>query len=467
MWFLAAVPEFPTFTLMQKLAAFLIFVYAAIRIWRNVFLGGMPFWYDPARDLTLAGDMFQKFSFLGQPSGIPGFFYPPHWLWWLFSWLHVSPDPRLVTFGAITLPYLLLFPLGLFLLRRHLASVGSLLVATVFVLLFDNYFTQLWNLNLAPLILLWIVVAFDRQKTWALGALCAFLVSFDFALGIPVTIVGFFASLSQIIFFLLGAIIVFLPTIAFEAKNHGQQIGVLLKSVGHKVVGKIANQEINGLTKLEIFQKFLPAIAASVFSLTLQRPARLTIFLVATILATLVIFLLNSNPIWPYHFLGLELLLLLLVAKAVNPLLHKFELPITLCLTVFLILKLVILQKTPDNIFNFDDLTTRRQVAEFILLDQAKTGNLCGFASFSATPFERNYEFEYLLNFLAKQKHLVLPKINSNQANCVYVAFPKVTETEMDSYLDGVTHVGEWGTAWKKTFDSGLTVVLRARHENI
>ena len=164
--------------------AFLIVSYVATVVFRNIFLGGMPFWYDPARDLTLAGDMFSKFSFLGQPSGIPGFFYPPYWLWLLFSLLRVSRDPAVVTFLAITLPYLIFFPLGLWLLRNALSKTGVFLVLAVFVTNFDNYFTQLWNLNLAPLILLWIIVAYDRKKYLFLGIFTGLLLCFDFAIGI-------------------------------------------------------------------------------------------------------------------------------------------------------------------------------------------------------------------------------------------------------------------------------------------
>ncbi len=446
---------------MSKLIKLLLLGYAGVRIYRNVFLGGMPFWYDPARDLTLAGDMFQKFSFLGQPSGIPGFFYPPHWIWWLFTLLHVSPDPRVITFLAIALPYLFLFPLGLWLLRHRITQAGVVLILSVFILKYDNYFTQLWNLNLAPLILLWLIVAFDRKKIFFLGALSGLLLSVDFALGIPVLLtVGFF-SWRHLVRLGLGFSLILLPTILFELKNQFGQTKLLLGSIGHTVV------TVSGLTNIEILRQFTPGIVLGLLPVIIKKTSRFVWFLTALVLITIVVYIRNPNPIWSYHFTGLELIFLVLGTAIAKPLLEKFEKIIIACLAVFLIFKLAILIQTPDNIMNFDNLATRRQVVEFILSDQAKQSQICGFASFGRTAFERNYEYEYLLNLDSKNRHLLVPNVNSNTENCVYVAFPKVTNNELESYLNSVTQVGQWGTKWKKEFPSGLLLVFRERHERL
>ncbi len=437
---------------MPIFAFLLAAVYTAVVIYRNIFLGGMPFWHDPARDLTLAGEMFSRFSFLGQPSGIPGFFYPPYWLWLLFSVLPLSRDPAVVTFLTTTLPYLIFFPMGLWLLRDKLSNAGVILILAVFVSKFDNYFTQLWNLNLTPLILLWIFIAFDLKKYFFSGILTALLVSFNFALGVPVAIAAtVFSKFNHQ--FLLGNFIIFTPTILFELKNKFVMSKVLFPAIFSKAVN------LSGLTKLEIIRYLLPGWTMSLFAL-----AKRTGWFLALIVAVIsCVYLRNSNPIWTYHFIGMETIYLIFFCLLIKSFLVKFEKPTITILAVFLFIKLFLLIKSPDNILNFDNLTTKKQITEFVLRDNIN--NRCGFAAYSRTAFERNYEYEYLLNLLSRNLNLPTPSINSNDNNCVYVVFPHVSENQLESYLNSVTEVGKFGTRWKKEFSSGLTVVFRERHE--
>lgn len=421
----------------------LIFLYLVVVIYRNIFLGGMPFWYDPARDLTLAGEMFSKFSFLGQPSGIPGFFYPPYWLWYLFSFLHFTRDPATITFLSITLPYLILFPFGLYLLKNTITVTGIFLVLAVFVTGFDNYFTQLWNLNLTPLLLVWILVFYEHKKYFFLGLATGLLLAFNLALGTPVAITLILLTKFNIKF-LAGNFIIFLPTLLFELKNKFPMTRIILPAVINKVVN------LNGLTRKEIIINLFPGWVLSIISKKL-------VFILLIIIITF-IYLRNTNPIWSYHFIGLETLFLLMFCYSFNKLLIK---PVNLLTICYLVFKLLMLLKSPDNILNFDNLATKKQMAKLVLEENSK--ELCGFTVYGRTGFERNYEYEYLLN-LAGGK---LPKINDANLNCMYVVFPKVTNTEMESYLNTVSEVGKWGTEWKKELPSGLILVQRARHEKI
>src|SRR4051794_6663508 len=77
----------------------------------------IPFWYDPARDFLLALDNQKKLSLIGEPSGIPGLFYGPYWIWLISLALYFSHDPRVVQFLILTLPYFVVFPLILWKLR--------------------------------------------------------------------------------------------------------------------------------------------------------------------------------------------------------------------------------------------------------------------------------------------------------------------------------------------------------------
>src|SRR6187551_3411896 len=84
----------------------------------NVFSASIPFWYDPARDMLMGWDNLHKFTLIGPTTGIPGLFYGPYWIWMLSLGELFSKDPRIVILIVATLPYLILFPLGLYLFVR-------------------------------------------------------------------------------------------------------------------------------------------------------------------------------------------------------------------------------------------------------------------------------------------------------------------------------------------------------------
>src|SRR3989344_5586868 len=80
----------------------------------NIINGSIPFWFDPARDLLMALDNLKKPTLIGPPSGIPGIFYGPYWIWMASFSLIFSKDPRFTAVLVSFLPYFTVFPYILF-----------------------------------------------------------------------------------------------------------------------------------------------------------------------------------------------------------------------------------------------------------------------------------------------------------------------------------------------------------------
>src|SRR5258708_5957612 len=119
----------------------------------NFKLNGINLWFDPARDLLSAWDSLTKPTLLGPPTGIPGLFYGPYWIWLLSFGLLFSKNPVITTIITATIPYLIIFPLIWFQLSKKLDRTALILGWLLFIM--GNgmtYATQLWNLYPAPLI---------------------------------------------------------------------------------------------------------------------------------------------------------------------------------------------------------------------------------------------------------------------------------------------------------------------------
>lgn len=255
----------------------------------SVFLGHLPFWYDPARDLLLAWDNLRKPTLIGPPTGIPGIFYGPYWIWILSMGLAISKDPRLVVFLVLTLPYFLILPLLLLKLGNRLFDkTTSIIVWLLFVLSFMGYTNQIWNPHPAPLIFFAIVLMvtkikfslFDKKilaSVFILGLLQGLLLNFHISFGLGIFLASLFFFLIhcandigrlkektkvliewfiRLCLYMAGIVIMFLPTLFFETRHGFNQIKALLFTLNQTVVRHQAIVGQVGLNRQQILAAF-------------------------------------------------------------------------------------------------------------------------------------------------------------------------------------------------------------------
>src|SRR6185369_11815759 len=107
--------------------------------------GDFALWYDPARDLFSALTNLQKPTLIGPPSGIPGVFYGPYWIWLLSFAEIISRNVRVVTIIVETIPYAVVFPFFLSRFSKAISLPVLAMLWLLFLLSFNNYYTDLWN----------------------------------------------------------------------------------------------------------------------------------------------------------------------------------------------------------------------------------------------------------------------------------------------------------------------------------
>ena len=344
--------------------AFLGLAFVTFISLHNVLSGSSAFWYDPARDMLSAWDNLSKITLIGPISGIPGIFYGPYWIWWLSFGEIISKNPEVVILITTTIPYLIFYTFLWYLFSKIIGRLPALLVYSLYFYSFQGQITSLWNPNLAPLLflsVLYLLTTFHERKTnsskllqlFASGVLSGlalnihisfstgfifgcliYLITFSF-LGKEKLPKRFVEALINIIIYLVGLFISFAPFFLFEIRHGFSQTKTLLNAISHGG-GVVALQ---GLTKIEILQNFIGKFAA-----LLQLPNTVAILIFAVILvifisvivikkikftdlqvrllsltsiialAVLLVYLTAKNPIWPYHFIGFEIIFSIFIA---------------------------------------------------------------------------------------------------------------------------------------------------------
>lgn len=276
---------------------FILLVCTIIAI-SQVAVGNFAFWYDPARDLLSALHNLSKPTLLGNPTGIPGVFYGPYWIWLLSFGLLINKDPRYALFVVGIIPYIILFP---FFFSKFSKILGR---KTVFILLvffalggFLNYTTNLWNPNLAPfffILLILSLMSFSFShlsfKTYLFaflsGASLGLIMNFNLSFGIGVAggvslymIVSLLIAIRQykklslknilltlniFLFYIAGILFIFLPFILFELRHNFLQTHYIYSAFANTVFYNSAQVGQIGFNKILILRTFFGAFGSTI-----------------------------------------------------------------------------------------------------------------------------------------------------------------------------------------------------------
>lgn len=287
--------------------------------------GTFPFWYDPARDLFSALASHQKISLIGPPSGIPGVYYGPYWIWILSIITFISLHPAVIIFFTLTLPYFILGPLILWKLKETLGLKTIFLFWGTFALFHEKYFTQLWNPHPAPLIFLGVIFFVTTGSPFLTGLFASFLANFhmSFGIGIILATTLFFGKKWR---YFLGLALPFLPILIFETRHGFFQIKAIANAFFWHSYSDPIVLALQGLTLAQMMDELnntalgfwwlIPIIILEIiffkrrFSSNLKR---VVLYLIVCLTTILTIYFTAKNPVWSYHFIAVDLLVTLLV----------------------------------------------------------------------------------------------------------------------------------------------------------
>ncbi len=463
---------------MHVLYALAFFIPLALCL-QKIVTGAFPFWYDIARDFLAASDNLVKPTLLGPPSGIPGIFYGPYWIWLLSGAIFISKDPRIVTILVGIMPYFILFPILLFGFRSLFPTKILVMLWFLFSIAFSQYATNLWNPHIAPLLFLLLFSVVLQKKAIASsllgGLLCGLITNFHMSFGIGVTI-GTLAFLVFLyarksigkgvllgILFLMGLLIAYIPFLLFEYRHGFAQIASFLHTMREAVLYNSVVVGQRGLTKEAIVENFFAPISSleqvprfigfAIYGAIIgyiiclkrsllyrvsfsQKEQTLLWYLLFLTASILLVYVSSKNPVWEYHFIGVEILLLFSLAILLkkSPFAEKL-----FSFWVFVIGVLTISRFVLG--FTLDTRTLPSSFASEVSIIEAvyKDANGKPFAVFEQSPSIYTYEFDYLFAALAKTNHLPLPITNLDTATYVYIILPDSLSKEHAGFVASKT----------------------------
>lgn len=464
----------------------------------NLYYGTIPFWYDPARDLLMALANHDKISLIGQTSGIPGIFYGPYWIWFLSLALFVSHDPRVVAFFVVTLPYFILFPFILFRFKKQFDGTIALTLWLLFIASFSAYATQLWNPHLAPLFCLgtmYLLVAQDYKqkkikgflKILAAGFTAGLLMNTHISFGLAVVIGSMvfllFFRMRRITvpFFIIGLLIAYLPFFAFEIRHGFNQVKTLIETVtsSSAVVREtsvdklqIINLFFNSLARLlqipTMLMYGLSGVTIAYFVFLYKKKKllyshdekKLFILIASVTISTLAIYLSTKNPVWDYHFIGVEIVFLLLLGLvAKKSVLIKYALiGWVVVLMAFSVINLVTSLK--NDPLKISSLTTKEHIVQTIYNDAAGKK----FAVYSYSPATFTPDFDYLLQWKGEGKNQA-DLTSDGKAELVYLIIPWTTKDLKADFIDNRTPNEKYKTLKTWHIADETNIIKRVRYE--
>lgn len=494
-----------------KIVFFLSVVFPFILAAQKVLSGNFPFWYDPARDFLLAWDNLSKLTLIGPTSGIPGLFYGPYWIWLLSLGLFFSHDPRFVVFLVLTIPYFIIFPFVLYQFHNLLGLGTVTLLWLFFIFMFGlNYATAPWNPYAAPLLYLILVYLITKtefelsnfstkRNSLLAGLLTGLIINFHISFGLGIFtgsvlfFIVYFASclwqkrhfvkktlleyLLTSICFISGFLVTFLPFFIFESRHGWQQSQTVL----HVLSSPTAVVSQQGLSKLEIIQHFFGvgttllhsnyivaylfiSISVIMFLWNLKKGTRilspkekrLLLFVVTNLLSLSVLYLSYHNPVWDYHFIGVEVSVLFIIG-----ILLKNKSALKILLTAWFVI--FFLQAISSYITDFTTspttpvLKSKENIVKTIQSDAHNES----YVVYAYSPSIYMYEYSYLFRWLAKKDVPYDPGQNPTNSPIVYLIIPPLTQKEQQGFINYRTSAKTYVTVNQWTMPDNSLLIKR------
>lgn len=474
----------------------------------TIISGGIPFWYDPARDMLSAWSNLHKLTLIGSTSGISGIFYGPYWIWFLSIPVFFSKDPRLTTFVVSFIPYMFFFPIILYQFKRHFDKSILLVLWILFILNFNSYVIFIWNPNNAPLLFLlaiYIILSAIGQgklksalkRFFLAGIIIGLVLNIDLSFGavfVLSSILFLFLNtafivkaefkiklrqfFSQLGAFLVGIILMFLPFFVFEIKHGFKQTKTALTALVHG--GGTAT--VHGLTKQQIIQSFFSRwgtllhiplvlsliilfILAVIFivlllrkRLNLSKPEKIMfLFLLSLAVGCLGLYLSVHNPVWDYHFIGVEILWLLLLGIFLT------KVPFIKFIVYGWILIMLITQTIGfagmlrTSVLATDSLATKELTVKII----AENAKGQAYSVYAYSPSIYIYEYSYLFKWLAGKNIPYDPSMEKRE-KIVYLILPSAGQSVITDFIHFRTPDNLYKTVKIWSLPDGTSVMKRS-----
>lgn len=477
---------------------------------KNLLFGSFPFWHDSAWGLLIGLENLEKIRLIGYEGGIPGVFYGPHWFWLIGLVQTFSKNPIVIATFTLFIPYFGVVPFLLWKNRRLFGESVTILLWLAFILTLRSNVLNLWQIHLTPVVFLAAIITIinlDREKTtfmefvkvafigicssllinlngifgWVMFfAISIYLLSFHFIFVWQIDRKSVLHSLRIITIFFLGFLISHLPIIIFEARHNFIQTKAMIYVLKQSFLYNSAIVGRLGLTDWQIVKEFflIPIVLLNlpkssfeifwtlaglslfifsvkhVFKLGVQQKKLLS-FLVFSSALLLLAYTNSKNPIWAYHFIGGEVIFLLLIGLLASRLhILYLLLGVWIVWVSFFTTSKNLLDKGIDPLM-IDTLAAKKYVVESIYQDAGGRS----FSAYAYSPSLYTFDYDYLFRWLGKERYGLEPRFGSD---LVYLIIPSAKQAIKADFVNYKTPQKSYKGEVEWYFPSGVYVIKRS-----
>ena len=502
-------------TLKKRLLLLFILGFPIFFPLRSLISGSIPHWFDSAWGLLIALENHEKLRLVGYPGGIPGIFYGPQWYWLIALVQLFNKNPAVITAIILFVPYFTILP---FLFYKFKSMLSPLIVALLWLAYIQKYqanSVHLWHIHLAPVIFLAIIYLLittnwkkakrgDAFKIFLTGFLTSSLVFIHMSFGsimFLATSVYIGLQLLEIVWrvkqkplaflvatrllgiFVLGFVISSSPFIIFELRHNFMQIKTITYVLTQSFIYNSAVVGQVGLSPTLIWNTFvsLPTTLLQIpkqltlawwlfvfFALGLSLgqnklhfsliQKRLLLFSFISSSLLLLSYTSSKNPIWVYHFLGAEMIFVLLLGLlALKSQIFKIFLLLWIS-WISLSSFISIFTVSGADPLTFESLAAKRFIVESIYKDARDRP----FAAFAYSSAIYTFDYDYLFKWLGRDVYHFEPKPTTDEP-LVYLIIPPVPEAIKVDFINYKTPPAQYQTEKEWQIPNGTNVIKRVK----
>jgi len=372
--------------------------------------------------------------------------------------------------------------------------------------------TKLWNPYPAPLLILVVIyLQFIKKKnislknaflTFGIGFTAGLVTNFHLSFGIGMLFGLILYQIGEIFFyvykskdkwrvgiqkvfelglFFLGLLFSFLPFIIFELRHQFLQTKTLFNALMH--YGGVVS--LKGLSQSDILQMFfkrgadvlhMPFIFAlfvlifliGLYGYRLKKrhdgekklEIKLLLILFSLSVGVLSIYLTAKNPVWSYHFIGVEILFLLLIGVLLNRS-NFFQIAICILLLYLIVSSGLSLMQAlrghPENIAG--NLVAEEKIVNKI----EQESNNQSYVVFAYSPSIYIYEYTYLFKWLYKKDVPYDPGQIQAGSRLIYLIVPNSAKNMYNSFIEYRASSRQYRTRGSWTMKDGTVIVERIK----
>lgn len=286
--------------------------------------------------------------------------------------------------------------------------------------------------------------------------------------------------LTCFILFVFGVFIVFTPFFLFEIKHgfHQIQTAINVFTANGSVVSEngLSDRDIlinffrviSNLLSVPIKFAFILLTASVVYYMCIflrykkmmnTFELKLYLFLLISGFCIAFLYLTSKNPVWSYHFIGVEIIFLLFLGLIAKRYVIVKILLLILVLNLTYSHLLDFYKSYNERFFSSPVLITKEQIVNIIKVD----GRGDKYSVFAYSPSIYTYEYTYLFNWLANRQFSYDPKQIPANEDIVYLIIPTVSSSISEDFINYRSSNDRYITSKNWIMSDGTTIIKRER----